>query len=139
MKCQIYCRCDDLTPYWVRWHELGELWTRHDSQHDSQFLEASSLKHAYHKLWFKNGEDNQLYFQIGEIYFDPRHGYVMFYNGRHRTILLSSLLEVIPIAVDKTISDSESELFSRFLVRPVETDEIIELPDLEIMSVKQLR
>lgn len=133
MKCQIYCRCDDLTPYWVRWHELGELWMRHGFQ----FLEASSLKHAYHKLWFKNGEDNQLCFHIGEIYFDPRHGCVMFHNGRHRTILLSSLLEVMPIAVDNSIL--ESELFDRFLVRSIKKDEIIELPDLEIMSVKQLR
>lgn len=134
MKCQAYCRCDDLAPYWVRWHELGELWTRNDFQ----FLEESFLKHAYHKLWFKNGEDNQLCFQIGEICFDSHHGYVMFHNGRHRTILLSSLLEVIPpIAVDSSLL--ESGLFDRFLVRPIEKDEMIELPDLEIMSVKQLR
>lgn len=133
MKCQMYCRCDDLTPYWVRWHELGELWSRHYFG----FLEASSLKYAYHKNWFKNGEDGQLHFQMGEIYFDLEREYINFHNGRHRTILLSSLLEVIPIAVDNTIL--ESDLFERFLVRPIEKDEVIELSDLEILSANQLR
>lgn len=133
MKCQLYCKCDDLTPCWVRWHELGDLWMKNDFHP----LDASSLKRAYHKNWFKHGEDGLLHFQMGEIYFDPERGYINFHNGRHRTILLSSLLEVIPIAVDNTIL--ESDLFERFLVRPIERGELIELPDLEILSAVQLR
>lgn len=133
MKCQLYCRCDDLTPYWVRWDELSELW----SKNYFGFLEASSLSRAYHQNWFKNGENGQLHFQMGEIFFSPELGYINFHNGRHRTILLSSLLEVMPIAVDNTILGSD--LFKRFLVRPVEEGELIELPDLEILSANQLR
>jgi hypothetical protein len=133
MKCRLYCRDDELTPYWVKWHELGELWARDYFG----FLESSSLERAYHKLWFKNGEDGQLHFQMGEIFFSPEQGHVNFHNGRHRTILLSSLLEVIPIAVGNTIL--ESDLFKHFLVRPIEKDEVIELPDFEILSANQLR
>ena len=133
MRCHLYCRCDDLTPYWVRWHELGELWTKNDFHP----LEVSSLKSAYHKLWFKGGEDGRLRFQVGELEFDTNHGYVSFSNGRHRTILLASLMEIIPIAIGNTIL--ESDIFDRFLLRPIETDEMIELPDLEIMTANQLR
>lgn len=133
MKRHLYCRCDDLTPYWVKWHELGELWTKNDFHP----LVASSLKPAYHKLWFKDGEDGRLRFQVGELEFEPCRGYVAFANGRHRTILLASLLEIIPIAVDNTIL--KSDLFDRFLYRPIEKDEMIELPDLEIMTANQLR
>lgn len=133
MKCQLYCRCDDLTPYWVRWQELGGLWTK-----DSfGFMADSSLERAYHKLWFKNGDDGQLHFKMGEIFFSPEQGCIIFYNGRHRTILLSSLLEIIPIAVDNTIF--ENDLFRHFLVCPIEKDEMIELPDFEMLSANQLR
>ncbi|MEQ1933720.1 MAG: hypothetical protein ABL962_07565 [Fimbriimonadaceae bacterium] len=106
-------------------------------KNDFHPLDASSLKRAYHKNWFKNGKDGLLHFQMGEIYFAPERGYINFHNGRHRTILLSSLLEVIPIAVDSTIL--ESDLFERFLARPIEHGELIELPDLEILSAVQLR
>lgn len=133
MKCQLYCRCDDLMPYWVRWHELGELWMKNDSHP----LRGSSLKSAYHKLWFKDGDDGQSQFQMGEIFFSPERGHINFHNGRHRTILLASLLEVTPVAVDNTILDSD--LFKRFLVRPIEKGELIELPDFEILSANQLR
>ncbi len=133
MKCQLYCRCDELTPYWVKWRELGDLWTKNDFHP----LDVSSLKIAYHKLWFKDAEEGRPRFQVGELGFDPRFGYVSFLNGRHRTILLASLLEIVPIAVDSTIL--ENELFDRFLLRPIEKDELIELPDLEIMTANQLR
>ena len=120
-------------PYWVRWHELGELWMKNDFHPLSVF----SLKPAYHKLWFKDSDDGQSQFQMGEIEFSPERGYLMFVNGRHRTILLASLLDEIPIAVDNTIL--ESGLFKHFLVRPIEKGEVIELPDLEILSANQLR
>lgn len=133
MKCQLYCRCDDMTPYWVRWQELGELW----SKNDFHPLDISELKPAFHKAWFMHFEQGLLHFQIGEISFDEAHGYVSFTNGRHRTILLSSLLNELPIAVDNSII--ENGLFKNFLVRPIEKDELIELPDFEILSARQLR
>jgi len=43
----------------------------------------------------------------------------------------------MPIAVDNTIL--KCDLFKIFLVRPIEKGELIELPDLEILSAAQLR
>jgi len=106
-------------------------------KNDFHPLKSASLKSAYHKLWFKDGDDGQSHFQMGEIFFSSEKGCINFHNGRHRTILLASLLEVIPIAVDSTIL--KSGLFKHFLVRSIEKDEMIELPDLEILSANQLR
>jgi hypothetical protein len=61
----------------------------------------------------------------------------MFHNGRHRTILLTKFADEIPIAIDRSISGNE--IFKNAIIKKIEPNDVIELPDYPIKKIEELR
>jgi len=61
------------------------------------------------------------------------NGRTQFISGRHRTAVLLRHLERIPLSFDmRDISDADTQWIRRIALSPIQTDTLIELPDLSI-------
>lgn len=81
----------------------------------------------YHPGWFRKGDDGVSYFTPPA--FEYRNGRLHGINGRHRAVLLFRHQKAIPMLLvnaDRWPSHKLSELIQR----PIQEDEIIEIPDL---------
>ena len=132
MKCSLFNPNDDLEAYWVDWTKMKPLW----EENDFHPLHISQLRTAYHELWFKNIDRPRSHFIIGAIDFNNSKGCIMFHNGRHRTILLASLINRVPLALKESVT-SVKELKAS-LIAPLAESDILEIPDLPILTYREL-
>jgi len=128
MKCKLHNPHDDLEAYWVHWPSVLPLWQKNDYHP----LDPARLKPAYHNLWFADIEGKRSHFQIGAISFDEEKRMIMFSNGRHRTLLLSTLMDRVPLALlDCALREPEIQ---KGLLAPIERSDSIELPQLPVLE-----
>lgn len=128
MKCRLHNPNHDLKSYWVDWSRLQPLWER-NTFHP---LSPSKLTRAYHALWFADIDGPRSHFKIGAIWHQQQSGALMFTNGRHRTLLLSTLTERIPLAIDDDALQQQD--VTRALLDPVKSSDILELPPLPVLE-----
>lgn len=132
MKCRVHSKYSDLHAYWVDWAALTPLWERNDFHP----LDASTLKRAYHKLWFAE-IGGERHFSIGAIDYDKHRQSIMFINGRNRTILLSMLVSRVPLAIEEEALKEPG--IRKALLQRVGPTDILTLPDLPVLTLTELR
>ena len=133
MKCNLYNNYKDLKAVWLSWNKVEQYWNNNDFHP----LDSSNLKKAYHNLWFECVRDGLPLFKIGAILYDEKKNSIMFINGRHRTILLTTFTNKIPIAINESISDSD--LFKGAIVKSIKPHDVIVLSDYPIKKYQELR
>jgi hypothetical protein len=133
MKCNLYNPNRDLNAVWLSWKKVEQFW------HNNNFhpLNSTNLKPAFHDLWFEFTGNGLPLFKIGAICYDETKNSILFYNGRHRTIILTTFTNEIPISIDESIS--KNRIFENAIVKPIGPDDVIELPDYPIKKCKELR
>ena len=131
MRCRLY-NPNDLGGYWVDWPTIEPLWLRNDFHP----LDPASLKRAYHVLWFADIDAKQSHFKIGAITYNDHNQSIMFYNGRNRTLLMSTLMHRVPLAMD---DEALSEPAIRNgVLEPIKATDVLTLPDLPILTFAEL-
>ncbi|MCR4332520.1 MAG: hypothetical protein NUV34_07455 [Sulfuricaulis sp.] len=108
---------------WVRsdvFHKIADRW-------DLAFRESARIEDAYCCAWFAPGA-------IGPPFFTPpafalKGGTTEGINGRHRAALLSRHLSEFPLSI-VSVDGASQAAFAALVVRAIEPDEIITLPDL---------
>jgi len=124
MECKIDLTAVSDRAYWIRWAAFLECL----DHADFACRDSETIRDCYLSSWFydANGEKR---FNLPAFFL--REGYARFINGRHRTALLSRYLDVLPMAL--TYADQLSEkVLEGMVLRGIEPDEIIVLPDLPI-------
>lgn len=129
MKCKALVRDENFLPYFVNWANVGQFW----DQSNQYYICPDSLYRAYNIQWFVS--ENQ-FFWLAELQFDKASKQFIFKNGKHRTTLLSSLIEQIPIAVHRDTLNTEQ--FQQIVIRPIQDDEYFDLPELDFLSTTHL-
>jgi hypothetical protein len=106
---------------------------------DLEARESESIKNAYHKYWFVEGENGIHAFHAPEFYL--LNGIANFINGRHRTVLLNRHLDVMPMALssmdgypvsEDQPSEKSVEALKRISIREIEKNEVFKFPELPI-------
>ena len=128
MKCKLDLTTHSDMPYWVNWIAF----MRHVDREDLARRESKKVVDCYLSSWFHRGQNGIYFFNPPAFYLDK--GQALFINGRHRTVLLSRYLEVLPMAL--TQMDSASESVLREIVQGgIDLDEVFVLPDLPMRDV----
>ena len=125
MNCKIQLTAAWDRPYWIRWTDFKKC----VDEDDLACRDSWVIQDCYLATWFSYSEN-------GERHFNPptfclRNGLASFINGRHRTILLSKHLDILPMALAQTDAESQS-ILDGIVEREIGLDEVIVLPDLPI-------
>lgn len=123
---------DDHTACWIHWPSIEPLWLRSDFHP----FDPASLKRAYHDLWFRDIDHGRSHFTMGAITYDARRRAIMFVNGRNRTMLLSTLMESVPLALDDDALSAPD--VQRTVRGSIRKSDLLLLPDLPILSYREL-
>ena len=107
----------------------SDVFNRIADRWDLAFREARMIEDAYCAAWFAPGEDGQPFFTPPA--FALKRGTTEGINGRHRAVLLSRHLLEFPLSIT-SVDDNSQAAFAALVVRAVEPDEIILLPDLPV-------
>jgi hypothetical protein len=132
MRCRLHNPYDDLPGYWVDWRSVEPLWLRNDFHP----LDPATLKRAYHSLWFEDIDGPRSHFKIGAIDYNTHNQSIMFVNGRNRTILLSTLMSAVPLALDEAALSEPG--IGKGLVERIRPGDILTLPNLPIRTYLEL-
>ncbi len=119
----------------VDWRLLEPLWLR------STFapVDRTKLVNAYSELWFDK-KSSPMSFILGEIYFrlnELGKREIKFMNGRNRTNLLIKHQNLIPVCILDGIPDDSD--IQAAIVKPLNEGDIVDIPDLPIYSMSELR
>ena len=131
MDCRISVTKASDKPYLVK----SEEFMRYVDQDDLACRESDIVQNVYLADWFYYAS-GQRYFYLPTFFLDG--GRPFFINGRHRTILLSRYLDLLPMAfaqipLTQMGPDSQSVL-ERLVYRELMEGELIDLPDLPIVD-----
>jgi hypothetical protein len=113
VNCKIDLTVPSDRPYWVKWAEFE----RCVAEGDLASRESGKIEDWYLSKWFVRSADGDVLFSLPAFYLQESRAY--FINGRHRSLLMSRYLEVIPMAVtqmDKTAVPSWTVLWIARLV-----------------------
>ena len=91
--------------------------------------ESQEVVDCYLSGWFSREKKGELYFNPPAFYLE--NGRALFINGRHRAILLSRYLEILPMALTQVDTISQNVL-GEIIEREIELEEVFQLPDLPI-------
>lgn len=122
---RVVARDSNFLPYVVDWLALSGLWNK-----NSPYFVHHINPNIYRENWFTG---NRELFILGEIYFDNESKSIEFKNGRHRTLVLGQHMRTVPIAIER--SALNIEVIQQTLIRPIEFQDRIELPDLIISNL----
>jgi hypothetical protein len=123
MNCKLDLTNDSDTPYWVNWSAF----MRHVDVDDLACRESQEVTDCYLSSWFRLGQNGQRLFNPPAFYL--KNGRALFINGRHRAILLSRHLDVLPMALTQMDATSQPALH-QIAERRIDPDEVFVLPDL---------
>lgn len=132
VQYKLYNANDDLESYWVDWPSIEPLWLRNDFHP----LDPATLKRAYHALWFADIDSARSHFKIGAIAYNDHNRSIMFHNGRNRTMLLSTLMDRVPLAIDDTALLEVG--IRKGLLQPIKASDVLVLPELPILTYGEL-
>ena len=108
-------------------------------EEDLKTRESELVKDMYHKYWFEEGKNGILTFHAPEFYLTK--GVAYFINGRHRVVLLSRYLNVMPMALtnmdgspfcEAQPTEKSVEVLNRISIREIEKNEVFNFPKLPI-------
>jgi hypothetical protein len=127
MRCLPYVHLDSDAPWWVS----KSSFFAHFDQTDFMSRKNAQVVDAYLEDWFHAASAGTRFFKIPPV--SVTHGRTQFISGRHRTAVLLGHLERIPVSFDmRYIHDEDREWILRIALAPIQTDTLIELPDLPI-------
>ena len=127
LRCLPYVDLPTDAPWWV----AKSAFFAHFDQKDFLCRHMKNVTDAYLEEWFHDGSPGALYFKIPPV--SVINGKTQFITGRHRTAVLLGHLERIPLAFAmRDISDTDTDWIRRVALSPIETETLMELPDLPI-------
>ncbi len=127
MNCKILFNHASDRYYWIQWIEFKDF----VDHKNLACRDSEKIEECYLSGWF--------YDENGEHKFIPpafrlENGRARFINGRHRTVLLSNYLDILPMALTEIDSESQHVL-DRIVVREIKRDEDFLLPNLPIKEL----
>lgn len=132
MRCLLDVKISSDEPFWVP----RSVFYQHFDQDDFLCRESIDVVSSYLASWFYIPEDGKLRFELPAVHFVA--GKTQFINGRHRTAVLLSHLDTLPIAfllLRCGLPDRQArQLLEHMDVSPIKLDEWIELPDLPVFE-----
>jgi hypothetical protein len=117
----------------VDWHALEPYWAK-SGQYES--LKAEKLADAFLDLWFDRRNAIPT-FNVGHLNYWPKEDRLAFGNGSHRTRLLAKHLRYVPVSAHANCYRSRA--LAPHFRRLVSRQELVEFPDLPLLSVLELR
>jgi len=126
MNCIIKLKDDRDKPYWVN----RKKFCKYVDPNNLALRDSKKVEKCYHSGWFIKRENKPWYFEPARFYFDNRR--ILFLNGRHRTILLSRYLDVLPMAKIWGTYPTCQNIWNEVKEREIELEEEFQLPDLLI-------
>lgn len=135
MKVKIHKRVADDQAMLVDWRLLEPFWLRSTCAP----VDRSKLVDAYHGRWIDKS-CSPWCFTLGEIGFSKNEQgeiEIQFSNGRNRTNLLIKHQILIPVCIlDDIPNDADIQAA---LIKPLKEGDIVDIPDLPIKSIQELR
>jgi len=129
-------RCFPLTvaardePFWVP----KKVFCAHFDLDDLKCREVINTTAAYYPKWITSAENGALLFELPTVMFIS--GKTQFISGRHRTAVLLSYLDAMPIAFAEVMPGNEGRPIWFQCLRPVDRTKTIELPDLPFIGAE---
>jgi hypothetical protein len=117
----------------VDWQALVPYWAK-SSQYES--LKDEKLSDAFLDLWFVRS-DGIPKFDVGHLDYWPKEETIRFGNGSHRTRVLAKYLRYVPISAHANCY--RSKVLAPHFKRLVARQELIEFPNLPVLSILELR
>lgn len=127
MKCRIDLQASTDRPFWIDWAQFSQ----YVDHVDLACRESKVVENFYRSAWF-HFQDDQWFFSPPAFYL--RQGSAFFINGRHRAVLLSRHLQLVPMSLTQSDKQSESML-SSIAKGQLALDEVFELPDLPMREI----
>ncbi len=116
-------------PFWI---SRATFFSKFDLK-DFSCREEPNVIHAYRSEWFRQLDTGELHFIIPTVSIVA--GKTQFINGRHRTAVLLSYLEEVPIAFSvEHLYLSDQKFIDRIPKRPMTLATPIKLPELPIYN-----
>lgn len=129
MRCLAYVDLDTDVPWWISKISFFQ----HFDQDDFLNRRVHNVVNAYLQDWFHDGPNQTRFFHIPPVSVSNQR--TQFISGRHRTAVLLRQLDRIPLSFDmRFISDADTEWIRRTALTPIQTQGLIELPDLPLRS-----
>jgi hypothetical protein len=122
VRCRIELTVQSDRPYWIKWDAFLRL------SHDLACRKSHEIESFYCDHWFSSAA-GACFFKPPAFYLDGGAAY--FINGRHRAILLSRFLPLVPMSLTG-IDQASKPLLDAIVSRPIDLHEDFELPDLPI-------
>ncbi len=130
MRCLPYVHLETDVPFWVSKSSFLQHFDQYDFLH---WRAATNVVDAYLEDWFKVTADGARFFKIPPV--GVCSGRTVFITGRHRTAVLLKHLDRVPLSFDtRDIARTDWAWVHSVVESPIETDTVIELPDLPIRS-----
>jgi hypothetical protein len=135
MKIRVHKRVAEDQAILVDWRHLEPIWLR------STFapIDRNKLVDAYYEGWIDK-TCSPLSFTLGEISFENNkqgNRVISFTNGRNRTNLIIKHQNLVPVCI---IGDIPSDAdIQAALVKPLEEGDFVDIPDLPIKTIGELR
>jgi hypothetical protein len=127
MKCKVQFNHASDKYYLIRWSEFLKV----VDHNDLACRNSKEIEFCFHEAWFYTDNDHMKFIAPAFLLND---GVARFINGRHRAVLLSKYLDLIPMAL--TSNDSESlHLLDNIVEREISRFEWFEFPDLPIKNM----
>jgi len=128
VRCFPYVEETD-APCWV----IKYFFFKNFDQNDFLCRHIKNVDDAYLADWFHNGSHQTRFFKIPPV---PVHNRkTQFISGRHRTAVLLRHLERVPLAFAmRNIGDADKAWIESVADAPIETEALIDLPDLPIVA-----
>lgn len=124
MKCLPHIGKDTDNPYWVTKEQFYNYFDQDDFNDER---DVRNVVNSYLNEWFYFDDDNTELFILPTVQIVS--GKTQFVNGRHRTAVLLTYLQEIPIAFDQSFNQKGIRL-SNYINRPINMSTVLELPDL---------
>jgi hypothetical protein len=129
MRCLPHVDLPTDVPFWVS----RSSFLQHFDQDDFLCRQTKSVVDAYLGVWFYVDADGTRFFKIPPV--SVNCGRTQFISGRHRTAVLLRYLDRIPLSFDtRHVTDADRVWIDSIVAARIETDTVIELPDLPIRS-----
>lgn len=125
MRCLPTLTIDSDKPYWVSKKSFFEQF----DQSDFYCRESKDVVAAYLTDWFEMSLDKIPRFNLPAVQYIG--GKTQFISGRHRMAVLLPYMDELPIAF-ASLNHPSDEFLRRLILRPLDLNEPIELPDLPI-------
>ncbi len=127
MKCRIDLQTFADRPFWIDWAQFNQ----YVNQADLACRDSQVIEDFYRTAWFE--------FRHKQWFFNPpafylKQGSAFFINGRHRSLLLSRHLPLVPMSLTQVDQESKAVL-SRINRGQIALTEVFELPDLPMREI----